>query len=111
MVIGISAESIRDAVAAQAAGAAYLGVSPGFATPTKTDTAAPLGLAGLRAIRDAVEIPLVAIGGLNRSNAAEAIRNGADGIAMVSAIVAADDPEQAARAIRHEIDTARRPWV
>jgi thiamine-phosphate pyrophosphorylase len=111
MVIGISAESIRDAVAAQAAGADYLGVSPVFATPTKTDTAAPLGLAGLRAIRDAVEIPLVAIGGLNRSNAAEAIRNGADGIAVVSAIVAADDPEEAARAIRIEIDAARRTWA
>jgi thiamine-phosphate pyrophosphorylase len=68
-----------------------------------------LGLAGLRAIREAVQIPLVAIGGLNRDNAAEAICNGADGVAVVSAIVAADDPEQAARAIRLEIDAARRP--
>ncbi len=111
MVIGISAESVRDAVEAQAAGADYLGVSPVFATPTKTDTSAPLGLAGLRAIREAVKTPLVAIGGLNRDNAAAAIRSGADGVAVVSAIVAADDPEQAARAIRLEIDTARRPWV
>lgn len=108
MVIGISAESIRDAVEAESAGADYLGVSPVFATPTKTDTAAPLGLAGLRAIRGAVKTPLVAIGGLNRDNAAAAIRSGADGVAVVSAIVAADDPEQAARAIRLEIDTARR---
>lgn len=111
MVIGISSESVRDAVEAQAAGADYLGVSPVFATPTKTDTAAPLGLAGLRAIREAVKTPLVAIGGLNHDNAAAAIRNGADGVAVVSAIVAADDPEQAARAIRLEIDTARRPWA
>ena len=111
MLIGISVESTRDAVEAQAAGADYLGVSPVFATPTKADTAAPLGLAGLRAIREAVKIPLVAIGGLNRGNAAAAVRSGANGVAVVSAIVAADDPEQAARAIRLEIDTARRPWA
>jgi thiamine-phosphate pyrophosphorylase len=109
MVIGISAESVRDAV--EAAGADYLGVSPVFATPTKADTAAPLGLEGLRAIREAVKTPLVAIGGLNRGNAAAAIRSGADGVAVVSAIVAADDPEQAARAIRIEIDAARRTWA
>jgi thiamine-phosphate pyrophosphorylase len=109
MVIGVSAESVRDAV--EAAGADYLGVSPVFATPTKADTAAPLGLEGLRAIREAVKTPLVAIGGLNRGNAAAAIRSGADGVAVVSAIVAADDPEQAARAIRIEIDAARRTWA
>jgi len=109
MVIGISAESVRDAV--EAAGADYLGVSPVFGTPTKADTAAPLGLEGLRAIREAVKTPLVAIGGLNRGNAAAAIRSGADGVAVVSAIVAADDPEEAARAIRIEIDAARRTWA
>jgi len=110
MVIGISAESLRDAVEAESGGADYLGVSPIFATPTKTDTAAPLGLAGLQAIRRAVKIPLVGIGGLNRSNAAEVVRSGADGVAVVSAIVAAEDPEQAARELKREIDTARRPW-
>jgi thiamine-phosphate pyrophosphorylase len=109
LAIGISAESIQDAVAAQSGGADYLGVSPVFATSTKVDTAPPLGLAGLRDIRAAVKIPLVAIGGLNRGNAAAVIRSGADGIAVVSAIVAADDPEQAARAIKREIETARRP--
>jgi thiamine-phosphate pyrophosphorylase len=109
MVIGISAESIQDAIEAQAGGADYLGVSPIFATPTKTDTAAPLGLAGLQSIRRAVKIPLVAIGGLNAGNAAEVIRVGADGVAVVSAIVGAEDPAQAAREIKHEILTARRP--
>jgi thiamine-phosphate pyrophosphorylase len=110
MVIGISVESRRDAVEAESGGADYLGVSPIFATPTKTDTAAPLGLAGLQAIRRAVKIPLVGIGGLNRGNAAEVVRSGADGVAVVSAIVAAEDPEQAARDLRREIDSARRPW-
>ena len=110
MVIGISAESMRDAVEAESGGADYLGVSPIFATPTKTDTAAPLGLAGLQAIRRAVKIPLVGIGGLNRSNAAEVVRSGADGVAVVSAIVAAEDSEQAARDLTREIDRARRAW-
>lgn len=110
MVIGISVESRRDAVEAESGGADYLGVSPIFATPTKTDTAAPLGLAGLQAIRRVVKIPLVGIGGLNRGNAAEVVRSGADGVAVVSAIVAAEDPEQAARELKREIDAARRPW-
>ncbi len=96
-IIGISAESVDDAVAAEKAGADYLGVSPIYATPTKTDTAAALGLAGLRRVREAVDLPLVGIGGLNAKNAAAAIRHGADGVAVVSAIVSADDPEKAAR--------------
>jgi thiamine-phosphate pyrophosphorylase len=108
LVIGVSAESIADAVAAQAGGADYLGVSPVFATPTKTDTAAPLGLAGLAAIRRTVKLPLVAIGGLHAGNAAAAVHSGADGVAVVSAIAAADDPAQAARDLKRAISGARR---
>jgi thiamine-phosphate pyrophosphorylase len=96
MIIGISAESIQDAIEAEKGGADYLGVSPIYATPTKTDTASPLGLEGLQKIRKAVRLPLVGIGGLSRDNAAAVIRSGADGVAVVSAIVAADDPETAA---------------
>jgi thiamine-phosphate pyrophosphorylase len=96
MIIGISAESIQDAIEAEKGGADYLGVSPIYATPTKTDTASPLGLEGLQEIRKAVRLPLVGIGGLSRDNAAAVIRSGADGVAVVSAIVAADDPETAA---------------
>jgi thiamine-phosphate pyrophosphorylase len=103
MVIGISAESLDGAVEAEAGGADYIGVSPVHATPTKTDTAPALGLEGLRGIRRAVKIPLVGIGGLNAANAGEAIQNGADGIAVVSAIVSADDPEQAARELKRAI--------
>lgn len=106
-IIGISAESVADAVAAEMAGADYLGVSPIYATPTKTDTAAALGLEGLRQIREAVDLPLVAIGGLNTSNAGEAIRHGADGVAVVSAIVSADDPEKAARELSRIVADAR----
>jgi thiamine-phosphate pyrophosphorylase len=108
MRIGISAESLADAVAAQQGGADYVGVSPIFATPTKTDTAAPLGLAGLQTICRTVHIPLVAIGGLNRQTAAAVVRCGADGVAVVSAIVASEDPEQAARELVQAIRSARR---
>lgn len=107
MIIGISAESFEDAVEAEIGGADYLGISPIYATPTKTDTAPPLGLEGLRQIRTAVKIPLVGIGGLNRENAAEVIRNGADGVAVVSAIVAAEDPEAAAGELNHLITGAK----
>jgi thiamine-phosphate pyrophosphorylase len=107
MLVGISAESVQDAVAAEEGGADYLGVSPIYATPTKTDTAPPLELEGLREIRKRVKIPLVAIGGLNKSNTAEVIRNGVDGVAVVSAIIAADDPETAAMNLKQIIDEAR----
>ena len=108
MIFGISAESLEDAVEAEKGGADYLGVSPIYATPTKTDTAPPLGLQGLRQIRAAVNIPLVGIGGLNRDNAAEAIRNGADGIAVVSAIVSAGDPQAAAAELNQLISEAKK---
>jgi thiamine-phosphate pyrophosphorylase len=108
MVIGISAESIEDAIEAEKGGADYLGVSPIYATPTKTDTAPALGLEGLKKIRRTVKLPLVGIGGLSKENAAEVIRSGADGVAVVSAIVAADDPETAARELRHAIKRAQK---
>jgi thiamine-phosphate pyrophosphorylase len=108
MIIGISGESLEDAVEAERNGADYLGVSPIYATPTKTDTAAPLGLEGLREIRKTVQLPLVGIGGLNRDNSAAAIRSGADGVAVVSAIVAADDPATAAGDLMQVIREARK---
>ena len=106
-IVGVSAESLDDAVRAERDGADYVGVSPVYATPTKTDHAAPLGLDGLRAIRAATKLPLVAIGGLHAGNAREVIRAGADGLAVVSAIVAADDPRAAAAELRRAIAAAR----
>ena len=108
MLIGISAESLQDAIEAEKGGADYLGVSPIYATPTKTDTAPPLGLEGLREIRETVRLPLVGIGGLNKDNSADVIRYGADGVAVVSAIVAAGDPEAAARELKHVIEKIKK---
>ena len=106
-IVGVSAESVEDAIRAEQGGADYIGASPVFATPTKTDHAPPLGLAGLRAIRAAVRIPLVAIGGIHAGNARDVIRAGADGLAVVSAIVAAADPRAAAVELRREIKAAK----
>jgi thiamine-phosphate pyrophosphorylase len=100
MIIGISAESDNDAVEAERNGADYVAVSPVFSTPTKTDTAKPMGLDGIKSIKKLVKLPVIGIGGINFSNAAEVIKSGADGIAIVSAIMAADDPEKAARELK-----------
>jgi thiamine-phosphate pyrophosphorylase len=82
----------------------YLGVSPIYATSTKTDTRAPWGLDGLRRVRAASRLPLVAIGGIDAGNAREVLAAGADGLAVVSALCAAPDPRAAAAALRRIID-------
>jgi thiamine-phosphate pyrophosphorylase len=103
-IIGLSVESWKDVERAVTLDVDYLGVSPVFVTPTKIDTKGHWGLEGLRRIRTATRLPLVAIGGLNASNTADVIRAGADSIAVVSAICAADDPYQAARELSTLID-------
>jgi thiamine-phosphate pyrophosphorylase len=96
-LIGLSVETWEDVERAQNQPVDYLGVSPIFATPTKTDTRQAWGLAGLARIRAYSRHPLVAIGGLNATNLQDVIRAGAEGIAVVSAICAASDPLQAAQ--------------
>ena len=100
VIIGISAENIDDAIVAEREGADYIGISPVFATDTKGDTAPPLGLDGIRLIRRAVQVPLVGIGGIHAGNIREILRAGADGAAVVSAIVAAACPKTAAAALK-----------
>ena len=85
---------------ADLAGVDYLGVGPIFATATKPDAAPPIGTAGLRAIATRVSLPIVAIGGIHAGNAGQTIGAGARGIAVVSAIAAAVDPEAATRQLR-----------
>jgi thiamine-phosphate pyrophosphorylase len=93
-VIGVSVRSVREARAAERAGADYLGAGPVFATRSKDDAGAPLGLEGLRRLRRAVRLPILAIGGLDAANAPAVIGAGADGLAVISAITAAADPER-----------------
>jgi len=105
-VIGLSVETWEDVEAAELMDVDYLGVSPVFATPTKTDTKAPWGLEGLTRIRAYSSHPLVAIGGISRDNAADVILAGADCAAVVSAICAVSDPRMAAADIQAEISWA-----
>ena len=105
-IIGLSVETWDDVEESQKLDVDYIGVSPVFATPTKTDTKGAWGLEGLAKIKAFSCHPLVAIGGLNESNARETVAAGADCIAVVSAICASPDPEAAARRLNNIIEAA-----
>ncbi len=96
-IVGLSVETWEDVEEAENLDCDYLGVSPVFATPTKTDTKGAWGLDGLARIRAFSRHPLVAIGGINPANAAQVVAAGGDCLAVVSAICAADDPEAVSR--------------
>jgi len=98
-LIGVSAHSVEEALAAQAAGADYLGVGAAFVTGTKTD-AKPISRETIRAITAAVDIPVVAIGGIHKENILQLKGTGVDGVALVSAIFAAKDIEAECRELR-----------
>ena len=91
-IIGLSIENIEQAREARSWGVDYIGASPVFATPTKIDTAPPLGLKGVSELRKVVDCRIVAIGGINKSNIRQVIKAGADSVAVVSAICSAGDP-------------------
>jgi len=95
--IGLSITSDDQVLRPDALAADYLGVGPIYAQQTKADASPPLGVEGFRHIRALTRKPLVAIGGLNADNSAAVLAAGAQGLAVVSAIVAADDPEAATR--------------
>ena len=109
-LLGVSVENPNQARQALADGADYVGASPVFATPTKPDAPAPMGLAGLQELACHTSLPIVAIGGVNASNAASVLRAGASGLAVVSAIVSVEDVEAAARELRQIISEARRSY-
>ena len=106
-IIGISVNNPNEAKRAEQDSADYLGLSPIFLTSTKTDTAKPIGLNAIPAIRNAVSIPLVGIGGLNIHNVDKVIKAGCDGIAVVSAIVSADKPNIASKKLLDVILSAK----
>ena len=99
MMIGVSAHTVEEAVRAVKGGADCLGVGAMFSTSTKAD-ASVLPKATLRDICAAVDVPVVAIGGINKSNIMQLAGTGVDGAALVSAIFAADDIEGECRALR-----------
>jgi thiamine-phosphate pyrophosphorylase len=106
-ILGVSAGSLEEARRALSDGADYVGASPVFSTPTKPDAPSPMGLEGLRVLAAALAIPVVAIGGINAGNAESMLGCGAAGIAVVSAIVSAEDVEGAARRLRAALSRSR----
>lgn len=105
-LIGLSVERWEEVEEAQELDLAYIGVSPIFSTPTKTDTKTEWGFEGLAKIRAFSRHDLVAIGGLNAANIPETVRAGAHMVAVVSAICSAQDPFTAARDLIREFNTS-----
>ena len=95
-LLGCSVTTVEQAVAAASEGADHIAVGSMYPTPSK-ETAKVVGLEMLRQVRQKVSLPLVAIGGINKDNAAEVRTSGADSVAVISAVVGAKDPEEEAR--------------
>ena len=104
-IIGLSVESFEDIEAANELDVDYIGISPVYGTPTKTDTAEPFGLKGLRKAVSMSAHPTVAIGGMNKDTIADVIATGADGVAVVSAICSADNIREATSGLKAIVDT------
>ncbi|MGB9886141.1 MAG: thiamine phosphate synthase [Moorellales bacterium] len=102
-VIGVSVDTVEEALEAEAAGADYVSLGPIFPTTTKLDAGPVVGLEGLARIRRRLSLPLVAIGGINAANAARVLAAGADSVAVISAVVAAADVRGATAALRAEL--------
>jgi thiamine-phosphate diphosphorylase len=96
-LLGVSAESVELAVQAEAEGADYLGVGPVYATGSKADAGEPIGLGRIAEVAASVRIPVVGIGGIGIGNARSVVESGAAGVAVISAVMRADDPESAVR--------------
>jgi thiamine-phosphate pyrophosphorylase len=96
-LIGVSTHNLAEAQAAAEGGADFLVFGPIFYTPSKAPYGEPVGLTALGAVRRAVDIPILAIGGIKPDNVEQVLATGADGIAVISAIIAAADPAAATR--------------
>lgn len=98
MILGVSANTVNEALKAEQDGANYIGAGPVFPTISKFDADSPIGLSGLSAIKQAVHIPVIAIGGISLQNAADVAKI-SDGIAIISAVLRAEDPKKATEAL------------
>jgi thiamine-phosphate diphosphorylase len=104
-ILGVSAETAEEAVAAEADGADYVGVGPIFeARGTKEDAGEPVGLSRIAQVRSRCRLPIVAIGGITAENARRVREAGADAAAVISAVAAADDIARAARELKLRLE-------
>jgi thiamine-phosphate pyrophosphorylase len=106
-ILGLSITEQREIDEMEAEVIDYVGLGPVFATATKADASSPLGLDQFHNLRAAIDLPVVAIGGIDAAQAGPVIAAGADGIAVVSAICAADDPQAASRNLLDRIEQVR----
>jgi thiamine-phosphate pyrophosphorylase len=105
-IIGVTVHSLVEALQAEKEGADYLGVSPIYQTATKPDAGKPAGIRLIEEIREQVSLPLIAIGGINHSNAPEVIRAGADGLCAISCVVADADVKNQIRRLQELFESA-----
>jgi len=106
-IVGVSVGNAAEASLAAAGGADYVALSPTFATGSKADAGPGRGLDTLRSVRSAVSVPLLAIGGIGPNNVCEVIGAGADGVAVISAVVGQEDAAGAARRLKALVKTAK----
>jgi thiamine-phosphate pyrophosphorylase len=104
-IIGLSVSDTNEAIEAEKSGADYVGLGPIFDTATKKDAGKGIGPLKIREVKDAIKIPVVAIGGINKENCESVIQNGADSLVAISAVVCSDDVK---RETRYFIDIIRR---
>jgi thiamine-phosphate pyrophosphorylase len=107
-IVGASVSNPEEAYAAEAAGASYVSFGPVFATASKADAGRPVGTGLLGAIKKAVSVPVLAIGGINRDNVREVMSAGADGVAVISAVAEAVDMMEVCAVLRRLIAEGRR---
>jgi thiamine-phosphate pyrophosphorylase len=107
-IIGVSVGTLEEAVRAERDGADYVALSPVFPTASKNDAGPGHGLEVLREIRQNVAIPVIAVGGITRENVHDVIIAGADGIAVISAVVGSPDIAEAARELKEMIRESRK---
>lgn len=106
MIIGYSPADLSEIPWAIESGADYLGVGPVYGTSSKDDAGDAVGIERMREVRDLTDIPFVGIGGINASNAVPVVEAGADGVAVISSVVAQDDIEEAARLLSDAVQDA-----
>ena len=102
-ILGVSAGNIKEARAAESAGADYIGVGDLFGTASKENTGGAIGLDRFKEITHSVSIPSVAIGGITIENTTEAVKAGASGVSVISAIFSSKDPQRASWSLKKAV--------
>ncbi|AKB28207.1 Thiamin-phosphate pyrophosphorylase [Methanosarcina siciliae C2J] len=111
-IIGLTVHNVEEAVKAEESGADYIGLGSIFDTSTKKDAGKGIGPASIREVKNAIKIPVVAIGGINKENCIPVVENGADSLVAISAVVCSDDVKRETREfieiIRHIKNSGRK---